>query len=86
MIKGKTKSGFTYQIPEKNLDNYELIEYINELDENPLVVATIVKMLLGKEQAAKLKEHVRTKDGLVPVEKMSDEIAEIFRKEAEVKK
>lgn len=86
MIKGKTKSGFTYQIPEENLNNYELVEYIEDLEENPLVVVKIVNMLLGKEQATKLKEHVRSKDGLVPVEKMSDELAEIFRKEAEIKK
>lgn len=86
MIKGKTESGFVYQIPEDNLNNYELIEFIDELDDNPLVVVKIVNMLLGKEQAKKLKEHVRTKDGLVPAEKMSDELAEIFRKEAEVKK
>lgn len=86
MIKGKTKSGFAYQIPEENLNNYELVEYIEDLEENPLVVVKIVNMLLGKEQATKLKEHVRNAAGLVPVEKMSDELAEIFRKEAEIKK
>lgn len=86
MIKGTTESGFAYQIPEKNIDNYELIEFINDLDDNPLVVVKIVNMLLGKKQAQKLKDHVRTKDGIVPAKKMSDELAEIFRKEAEVKK
>lgn len=79
IISGKTKSGFTYQLQKERLDNYELVESLVELEENPLVLTKIVKMILGKEQTEKLKEHLRTKDGLVSTEKMSQEIAEIFQ-------
>lgn len=86
MIKGKTKSGFNYEIPKENLNNYELIESINELDENPLVIATVVNLLLGKEQTKKLKDHIREENGIVSADKMSDEITEIFNDQKEIKK
>lgn len=36
-------------------------------------------MILGKEQAKKLKDHIRSENGTVPIEaKMTDEITEIF--------
>lgn len=85
LIKGKTKSGFSYQIEESRLNNYELIELIGELDENPVVISKMVVMLLGKEQTAELKNHLRDEDGLVPTNKMTDEITEIFQSQAETK-
>lgn len=85
MIEGKTKSGFKYKIPEENLNNYELVEALGELEENPLLIAKTVNLLLGKEQANKLKEHLRTKTGIVPVDAMSDEIQEIFESQKETK-
>ena len=50
MIKGKTSSGFEYEIAEGSLNNYELLESISELDENTLVLPKVVNLLLGKEQ------------------------------------
>lgn len=85
MIKGKTKSGFEYKIPKENLNNYELIEAISEVEENPLVITKTVNLLLGKEQREKLKEHLRTESGIVPVDKLSEEIIEIFNNQAETK-
>lgn len=78
MMSGKTPSGFEYEIDENALNNYELMEKINELDENPLVLTKVVTMILGKEQTEKLKDHIRLENGTVPIEKMSDEIMQIF--------
>lgn len=78
MLKGKTQSGFTFNISDERLNNYELVEALNDLEENPLAVSKVVNLLLGKELAQKLKNHVRTKDGLVSVDKMEAEIKEIF--------
>ena len=50
MIKGKTKSGFSYELDKERLNNYELLEAIEELEENPLVLSRVVNLLLGKEQ------------------------------------
>lgn len=85
MIKGKTKSGFSYELDKERLNNYELLEAIEELEENPLVLSRVVNLLLGKEQTKKLKDHLRTDNGIVPTEKMSEEITEIFQNQGETK-
>lgn len=85
MIKGKTKSGFNYQITEARLENYELIEALTEVEVNPLALPKTVDLLLGKEQSDKLKDHLRDEEGLVSTEKLSNEIMEIFHNEKETK-
>lgn len=85
MITGKTKSGFSYELDKERLNNYELLEAIEELEENPLVLSRVVNLLLGKEQTKKLKDHLRTENGIVPTEKMSEEITEIFQNQGETK-
>ena len=77
-IKGKTDTGFEYEIAEENLDNYELLEILGEMEENPLVISKVINLLLGKEQKEKLKEHVRTESGIVSSGKMGEEIKAIF--------
>ncbi|WP_277679223.1 hypothetical protein [Gracilibacillus dipsosauri] len=84
-IKGKTSSGFDYIISEKRIENYELIEVISEVDENPLLLPKTVNLLLGKEQANKLKDHLRDEEGLVSSGRLSDEIMEIFNNQSETK-
>lgn len=85
-LKGTTKSGFAYNISKDRLNNYELAETLGELEDNPLLMGKVVKLMLGKEQTNKLKEHLRTKDGFVPSELMEAEITEILQKQAELKK
>lgn len=85
MLHGTTKSGFDYEISDERLENYELAEAIGELEENPLIIPKVVNLLLGKEQAKVLKDHVRTENGMVPPEKMTDEITEIFQAHTQVK-
>lgn len=85
MIIGKTKSGFEYEISEEDLENYELVEALGEVDENPLLLSKVVNMLLGKEQANKLKNHLRTESGTVPIGKIAEEIMDIFTNQKEVK-
>ncbi len=77
MIKGTTSSGFKFEIDEKQLKNYEFVELISEVDENELLMPKILKMLLG-DQVKALKDHVRDEDGIVPIEKMVEEIKDIF--------
>lgn len=85
MLKGKTKTGFEFEITDETLDNYELLEAIGDMDENPTVITKIVRLLLGKEGTKKLKDHVRMEDGTVPASKMNDEITEIFESQKEIK-
>lgn len=83
--KGKTKSGFEYEIPAHHLDNYELLELFAEVDENPLVVPKLITLLLGTEQKDRLIEHLRTEDGNVPIESVTNELTEIMKESDEVK-
>ena len=83
---GVTKSGFSYLIPMKNLNNYELLEYMVEVDGNPLLLPKVLKMILGKEQTEKLKNHLRDADGIIDTEKMTAELEDIFKAQQKLKK
>jgi len=85
MINGKTTSGFEYTLDPDKLNDYELLEKIGEMEENPFTLTSIVNMVLGKEQAKKLKDHIRSENGTVPIEKMTAEITEIFNTQPEIK-
>jgi hypothetical protein len=85
MLTGKTTSGFEYVISKARLENYELIEALSEVDENPLLLPKTLNLLLGKEQANKLKDHLRDDEGLVSFEKLSNEITEILQNQNETK-
>lgn len=85
MAKIKTESGFECEIDLEKIKNYELVEALAELEENALTLPKVVNMIFGKEQTGKLKDHLRTEDGVVPVEKMMNEIKEIFESSQAVK-
>lgn len=78
MLKGTTKSGFNFDIEDKRLNNYELLEAISEVEESPLALPRVIKLLLGDNKAKALKNHVRDDEGFVSSEKLSAEIMEIF--------
>ena len=78
MLKGKTKSGFEFEIDEKMLDDMELMEAIVAADKNELMVPALVEKLLGTEQKQKLYDHIRTKKGNVPIKKTSEIVIEIM--------
>ena len=68
MITGKTESGFEFQLDEENLDDYELLENLCDIDNGDASKITIAaNQLLGKEQMKALKEHVRNEKGRVLV-------------------
>lgn len=79
MIKGKTPSGFTYEIEKRRLDDMELLELISEADENPVLMPKVLSKLLGKKQKKRLYDFCREKNGNVPVEKTVRVMEEIFR-------
>ena len=78
MLKGTTKSGFKFDIEDKRLNNYELLEAISDVEESPLALPHVIKLLLGDSKAKALKNHVRDDEGFVSSEKLSAEIMEIF--------
>lgn len=77
-IKGVTSTGFIFVLDKKRLNNYELIELLAEIETRPHLIPKLLKLFLGDEQTARLKEHLREDDGTIPNDKISNEIANIF--------
>ena len=86
MYIGKTASGFEFEIAKDALDNMELVDAIADVDDNPLAVSKVVRLLLGKEDRTRLYDHIRTERGNVPIEAMSTELTQIFEACGEVGK
>ena len=80
---GKTTSGFEFEISKDVVNDYELVENLAELEDNPLILAKVIKQILGADQTEKLKNHVRNENGIVPTDKMTQEIIEIFQNSGE---
>lgn len=78
MIKGITKSGFKFEISDKALDDYELLELMADVDSNLLLVPKIFEKLLGTKQKENLIEFLKKRDGYASTEKMSKILEEIL--------
>ncbi|MDD7732866.1 MAG: hypothetical protein PT957_03875 [Firmicutes bacterium] len=80
MITGKTQSGFSFKIQDSSLNNFELLDYLTQADEGNIKAAVhSITILLGDEQKKKLYDHVRLKDGTVPIEKVTNELMDIMK-------
>ena len=77
-VSGETESGFIFNIEVERLDNMELIDALAELEDNPLQMSTVIRLLLGKEDKKRLYDHVRTDEGMVPSGLIEKELGEIF--------
>ena len=82
---GVTKSGFAYSIPVNNLNNYELVEVLGEMEEITLVLPKVLKLLLGKKLTEELKNYLREDDGTISTEKITKELQDIFEAQARLK-
>lgn len=79
MVKGKTKSGFEFELDENVINNMELVDALADCaSDDPFAISKTVKLLLGNELHRKLYDHLRTGDGRVPMEMVSMEVSEIF--------
>ncbi|EKF50906.1 hypothetical protein [Lactococcus garvieae] len=85
MLKGTTKSGFRYEITNERLNNFELVEILSEVDENPLLLPKMLNLLLGERQSKKLKNYLRDEEGLVSTDKIRETVEDIFDKQQKVK-
>ena len=79
MIRGKTESGFDYEIDEEILDDYDFLELLCQIDEGETsLTLKMVDKLLGSEQKERLKDHDRTERGRVSAKRLIAEVMEIF--------
>lgn len=80
MIKGKTPSGFEFELEDDVLDDYDLLECLQKADEGDTgCMIKVVDVLLGKEQKGRLKDHVRSDNGRVSAKALFAEVGEIFQ-------
>jgi len=79
VIKGKTKSGFEFQISEDIADDYELLESLVAVDKGEVgELFSVVERVLGSDQKKALVEHVRNESGKVKLSLMIEEMEDIF--------
>ena len=72
------KAGLVLELDVKVMDNMELVDTLAEAsEEDPLAVSKMVRLILGNEKR-KLYDSLRTEDGRVPVEAVSNALKEIF--------
>lgn len=84
-VSGETESGFVFNIEVERLDNMELIDALAELEDDPLQMSTVIRLLLGKEDKKRLYDYVRTDEGMVPSGLIEKELGEIFTLSQELK-
>lgn len=80
MVQGRTRTGFEFAVDEAVMNDMELIDAIAEtMDENPMAFSKVCTKLFGADQKKRLYDHLRNEDGRVPVEAISEEIADVFK-------
>lgn len=80
MEKGKTKSGFEFEVDSAVFDDWEILEKLNEIDNgNSALMVDVARQVLGQEQLDALKEHVKELNGgKASITAMGEALGEIF--------
>lgn len=87
MVTGKTASGFEFAIDPEAIDDFEVLEALANVSKGEVLdLPFVVEKILGKEQKKRLYDHLRNKQGRVPVKQTSEEIVEIFKAAGEKSK
>ena len=77
-MKGTTRSGFAYEVADDIINDMELFEALCDLDAGDArAVVPVCRIVLGSQKKA-LYDHLRTDNGRVPVDKVSEEILDIL--------
>lgn len=90
MIKGKTKSGFEYEVNERIAADWEFVQMVKTLarrstDQDGLAALDDLELfmntLLGEEQVGSLMEFLRENDtdGIVEVGVLLENVMEIYK-------
>ena len=77
MVDVKLENGFTCQIRDEALDDYELFESLVAIDEEPNRLPATIKRLIGNDGYERLKEANRV-DGRVSTAAMLESLKQIF--------
>lgn len=74
--------GFEIDIDENLFDDMELFDAVVELDHGNRTALSVVAEKILRDKKAELYDFLRTEDGRVPIQAVSDVVVEIFREGA----
>ena len=78
MVTGTTRSGFAFEVAEDIANDMELFETLCDLDGgDATAVVPVCRKVLGGQKKA-LYDHLRGEDGRVPIDRVTEEIADIL--------
>lgn len=79
MVKGKTKTGFEFEINENAFNDMEVLDALSALNKGEVfAISDLCNKLFGNEQKKRLYDHIREEDGRIPLEKFSDELKDVM--------
>ena len=78
VVKGKTKTGFEFELDTELIDDYEVLEMYEDIKETGLGVRKLLTRLIGEDGYNRLKEHCRKKDGTISAKRIGHEINDIM--------
>ena len=81
-MKLTTESGFTCNIDEEALNDWEIHEiFMNDNDPymESRFVQAVMQKCMSKKDAEALKDHVRTKTGRIPADKLKATVFELLQ-------
>lgn len=83
MVKGKTKTGFEFELDTQLLDDYEVLEMYEDIKDTGLGTKKLLIHLIGEDGYKRLKEHCRRKDGRISATRIGHEMNDIFNTNVE---
>lgn len=85
-MKAKLSDGFEIEINENCLDDWDLLEALNEIDEgNTGKIVKVAKIMLGEDGVSALKDHYRKTGEKVSVTVMVSAITELMESVSQLK-
>ena len=80
MLKGKTESGFEFEVNENIAKDALVLRHLVKMSKDPVAVFDLIDRMaeLGLDEKA-LNEHCTEEDGIVPIDKVSKEVTEIIQ-------
>lgn len=86
MLKGTTRSGFAFEIEDSRCNNMELLDALAGLDEGDgAQLSQVLRLLFTPQQKKQLYDHLRGPGGNVPLEKVAQELNDIFSSGSQAK-
>lgn len=85
MLTGETNTGFRFSIEDAALNDWELLEDLEGIEDNPQRYVRVAKRLLSKEQYERLKKHCTNESGRVDMTEMFHEISDILTSNNRIK-